>query len=1399
MLVQTYGDGDRALTTLVRLAGVDATTLTNANFGGLAFTPLTDLTLTGTEGADVLSGGAGNDVIRGGHGADTLTGGFGDDHLVGDDGTTRTDLPDMAAYFGPLSKALVTGLGGDVGFGEAAVPFYYWDTVVAIPVDFNSGTITQGGAARTGISVSQDGVVTIGTMKLSAVNTYLVSDYMGSAGEGGNSTGSGRVWYDFDAATATITITWDDIHLPWYYYQSAPAAIQMQVKVLGADSFDVVYRYEQFDWPHTYGGPHITIDGKTVAFALPGGTTADLDTAVGNDGQPGVLVAQVRGGAVETGIANEGDTLDGGDGNDLIEGGAGDDRLTGGRGADTLTGGAGRDTFVDTYYDDSVDTVTDFQAGVGGDVFEAQRTLAYNTIGLRQSGADTLIVAMYYANYGNPAEKVIARLLGVDAATLVPDNFNGFALARLDDQVLTGTSGNDVLTGGWGTDTISGGGGNDRIDGGKGVDRLTGGDGRDTFVAASYDNETDIITDFQVGVGGDVIEASRSYGAGKVALYQDGADTLVQVEDHLYYPDRTELRTVFRLTGVSATSLVPDNFGGRAIVLLGDATYVGTAGDEVLTGGPGAQVLLGGGGNDTLTGGPGADTIDGGAGDDIITDLVSDDATDTLTGGAGRDEYRGFDLVRAATRATDIITDFTPGADGDVIRIAGATDNPFLSQVLSLRQAGADTQILVRASDGSAHVAVLLRSVDARALTAENFGGYAPPLLQPVIIDDGDDGHVLTGGLVDDVIRGNGGNDTIAGLDGNDRLAGGSGDDTIDGGAGNDMLAGESGNDTLTGGAGSDILSGGSGDDVLTGSTSAFGNDGNDIFDGGHGDDRLVGSLGNDLYRFARGDGRDTIVDAGGTDAIEFTTGVTAADISVVQVGGDIELRVGDDGGRIRILGGFSTAARIESVRFADGTRWSWADVLARSMQAGAGDDTLTLIEDSATPELIVNGSFEQFDPARASNDWWGHNVAPGGVPGWTEATGLNLYLVYDGADGLPPTDGDYWVDLDHQQNRAIGQHVQGLTAGQTLLLQFDYVNRRGTPGGAIDVVWNGQVVAHVTDATQAVQTGTLTLTALSGDNVIAFRGVGTAGLWDASLDNVRLHMITSSASATPLSGLDGNDTLTGSPLDDVIIGGTGDDRLAGGAGNDSYRFARGDGQDTIDDSQGANRIVFDAGIAPGDVSLVRSQSTIVLQIAGTGDRIDLGRGAGANLGFAAVFADGTVWNAATLTAMALATTTGDDIVFATHGDDVIDGLAGDDVLHGGDGNDVLSGGTGTDRLEGGAGDDSYRFARGDGDDTIADTGGCRHAGVWHRHRAVGRAGRTGQQWPGPDPDGRQRRPHCDPRLAGCRDGSRPSPLRAAIAGQPPTSSRGLQPPATMSSLATRATMSLPVASATTG
>lgn len=200
------------------------------------------------------------------------------------------------------------------------------------------------------------------------------------------------------------------------------------------------------------------------------------------------------------------------------------------------------------------------------------------------------------------------------------------------------------------------------------------------------------------------------------------------------------------------------------------------------------------------------------------------------------------------------------------------------------------------------------------------------------------------------------------------------------------------------------------------------------------------------------------------------------------------------------------------------------------------------------------------------------------------------------------------------------------------------------------------------------------------------------------------------------LTGGDGNDTLHGGTGDDALYGnigndtldgGTRNDILSGGEGNDTYVFGRGYGLDTITDydemAGNSDTLLLKSDVTPDDVTLWRDASCLYLGINGTNDKITVQNWYDdpAYRVEQIEFADGTVWNAATLAAAKFVGTDAADYLFGSAGDDVMEGLGGADYLTGEARDDTLDGGAGNDTLVGGEGNDTYVLGHGYGQDTI--------------------------------------------------------------------------------------------------
>jgi len=154
-------------------------------------------------------------------------------------------------------------------------------------------------------------------------------------------------------------------------------------------------------------------------------------------------------------------------------------------------------------------------------------------------------------------------------------------------------------------------------------------------------------------------------------------------------------------------------------------------------------------------------------------------------------------------------------------------------------------------------------------------------------------------------------------------------------------------------------------------------------------------------------------------------------------------------------------------------------------------------------------------------------------------------------------------------------------------------------------------VVTELTDeGSDTVQTN-LVFYAL-GDNVENLTLMGTSlsvgvgnTLNNTLLGNDGPNLLLGGNGNDILQGGAGHDGLDGGNGNDTLIGGKGNDVLNGGAGNDTFVFARGDGQDLVQDNSGtADKILYETGINPLDLVISRQANDLRLAIHGTTDAV---------------------------------------------------------------------------------------------------------------------------------------------------------------------------------------------------
>ncbi len=180
-----------------------------------------------------------------------------------------------------------------------------------------------------------------------------------------------------------------------------------------------------------------------------------------------------------------------------------------------------------------------------------------------------------------------------------------------------------------------------------------------------------------------------------------------------------------------------------------------------------------------------------------------------------------------------------------------------------------------------------------------------------------------------------------------------------------------------------------------------------------------------------------------------------------------------------------------------------------------------------------------------------------------------------------------------------------------------------------------------------------------AGNDVITDGGSGTNVLRGGDGNDTITYDYTSN---NTVEGGAGNDLIkvssqnTGgyNTFTDTLRGGTGDDRIQSGEQADTYLFDRGDGSDTINDFDAANKgsvdkIVLGAGILPSDVTVSRVNRNLVLKIndpnnASATDQITIEIWDTGIFRIEQVqFDNGTVWTAANLTSLSMMGTSGAD------------------------------------------------------------------------------------------------------------------------------------------------------------
>lgn len=1231
--------------------------------------------LTALDGHDGLEGGAGNDELDGGLGNDLIFGGSGDDRLFG-------------------------GHGNDIILdGSELQNLRAWDNT--------DNSRDENG--KTELDRINDEIARLGASVVAKGAGWYVKTENGSAATGDPTLDGGY-----------IIVT-----------PVGGGDLDPNVFRSGADYIDAG---DGSDRVHAGEGTDVILGGDGNDY-INGGHDSDLiNGGEGNDFIEGDLsldaIPHVHFTALVSSAAQK-------HGDDVIDAGAGDDRVAGGGGNDIINGGDGADELVgrgqgDVAADED-DADQDYIDGGAG----ADKMAGDDGDDHLLGGADDDVIrgdnGLASVRHGND------RLEGgAGNDILVADGGDDQLEGGDGDDELQGDSvgleasrhGKDQLKGGEGNDKLYGQGNDDSLFGGNGDDLLVG-DGSEAQIAVEFHGKDQLfggagLDELQGGGGNDLLDG----GTEDDKLFgQAGDDQLIggQGDDIL-------------IGGLDNDSLS----GGDGVDTLfgdeGNDTIDGGAGNDILSGGIGNDALSGGAGNDELAAHDGIDQLDGGAGDDKlwggtgndvlrggadVDQLVGDEGHDELDGGSGGDTLYGEeddDVLRGGDGV-----DYLYGGSGDDT-LEGGADNDYLSagDGINTYIVGPDTgNDFIASLGGSIPVGTTLGGtlkiigVDPANVRFEvsgaslklyygsasvvisnyflqydsSLGGEYFPSMSPVTSITFDDGTVWG---IADVKRQHmagaytAGDDSIVGYENDDVIRGGDGNDMLNGVDGNDTLSGDAGDDRLYGGIGSDTLFGGDGADVLEGDY------GNDRLNGGAGNDTLRGQAHADTYMFARGDGQDVVDDNGvdaGADIIEYAQGISAADIEVRREGLDLILHTRGTTDEVKVLNVFQDSGQsslgVEGVRFADGTAWSKADLLAKVLLGSDGNDVLT---GYASDDIVVGAGGNDTLDGGVGNDVLdggtgadslsggdGNDDLSGGAGNDALAGGLGddtyRYAAGGGSDSIADDNGLSTVVV----TGIARTDAYFRRDGANLVMYF-----RGSPGDQL--TFNGWFDAATGLAMRGLAVDFGDGTPLSLDAAALDQEVLKAG--DA--DDV----IHGNDAANTISGLGGNDAVHAGGGDDVVLGGGGADQLFGDAGNDD--LSGGDGEDRLEGGADNDRLAGDGGNdhlfgQAGDDTLFGGSGEDRLE---GGDGIDHLNGEADNDILLGQAGNDVLQGGA-----------GDDQMEGGIGDDQLDGGDGVDQLFGGEGADTLSGGLANDIVDGGAGAD--QLAGGDGDDvyTVDDIG----------------------------------------------------------------------------------------------
>jgi Ca2+-binding RTX toxin-like protein len=910
------------------------------------------------------------------------------------------------------------------------------------------------------------------------------------------------------------------------------------------------------------------------------------------------------------------------DGDDRLEDLLGQNRLNGGAGNDVLIGRRGDDSYLFGRGSGRDIVVEDIEGGTNDEIIFGENITA-----------DDLVIA----RSGLRGEDLIIGIAGTEDEIVIADQFRSNA-PRVESFVLPDGT---VLDAGMIREFVTGvPDDTGRVLGFDASSDILYISGPGATFSGLNGNDTYVITD----ATGSFTIADNSRDSGQTDTVYFEAD-LANVVIRRTSPDLFEFSLVQDqqvAIDMSAGGIESFQFYDRTLDFAGMVAEINRR--EQLSG---AADITGTSANDILAGSDLADTIHGLDGHDVIEGLAGDDIID---GGSGNDWLAGGagdDIIIDEYGTTTI--QFNLG-DGQDIVLNGETFNNESRIVFGDGIAPEDLHYSFELIDATQYS-------DYYAFANGQYG-------LRVTLGEGGDSLLLVGSAFASDVSGFVGFDFVGGarLAISDVLVGLRSPTDAD-----QLIVGSNSHDVLAGGRGDDILVSGIGGSGYTGQPDEF------DYDLGDGRDIIVGSASTgSLIRFGAGLTPDQIaISRSGENKqdLVFTVLSTGETLTVRDQYTDFAVSQRD--ADYNLTGHYLTSSFIEVVRFADGTVWSSADLLSRTLVATAGDDEII---GSSAADTMDGGAGNDLLEGGAGSDVYLFGRGSGQDTIVESSRSIDFPFADDSPDmveGLRDidelrfNDGVTLADLDII--------VAGVDQGDLL------IRIRGTSDSVLirhqvnDGGNWGEIGADEWAADYADEFGPEPVFAAGVERFVFADGT----VYDR---NDFLAAVTARDNA-------GANEIVTSDAGGILDGGAGDDRLLGGAGNDNYIFASGYGEDTVVDQGGDDVLRLGAGIDPNFVGLTRTGENgddLLLEVDGEqrlAITIEGQFGSASHRIEALEFEDGTRWTWQQIQSAILSASIseqGDQVAgFATA--EVIRTRGGDDVIRTGGGADFVDGGAGWD------------------------------------------------------------------------------------------------------------------------